>query len=150
MSQMRLGVRPWRERGTKGVRVPLWGWGQRPPKSDTNPLTLPEHPCYYPYRSNTTPTISRRNHNTGGTPATAHTRTQRPSPSRGSASAVPGSSKRRHLLIPKAQAHLPPQPRRWKTHRLCSAGPVQRRPCRFNASHYRMRLPRPIACRFPG
>ena len=71
MSKMRLGVRLWRERGTKGVRVPLWGWGQCPPKSDTNPLTLPEHPCYYPHRSNTNPTISRRNHNTGGTPALA-------------------------------------------------------------------------------
>ena len=37
------------------MRVPLWGWGQCPPKSDTNPLTLPEHPCYYPHRSNTNP-----------------------------------------------------------------------------------------------
>ena len=53
------------------MRVPRWGGGQCPPKSDTNPLTLPEHPCYYPHRSNTNPTISRRNHNTGGTPAPA-------------------------------------------------------------------------------
>ena len=31
------------------------GLGQCPPKSDTNPLTLPEHPCYYTHRSNTHP-----------------------------------------------------------------------------------------------
>ena len=87
------------------MRVPLWGWGQCPPKSDTNPLTRPEHPCYYPHRSNTNPTISRRNHNTGGTPAPAHTRTQRPSPSQRAAHTPPlGSSERRHLLIPKAPA----------------------------------------------
>ena len=132
----------------EGVRVPRWGWGQCPPKSDTNPLTRPEHPCYYPHRSNTNPTISRRNHNTGGTPAPAHTRTQRPSPSQRAAHTLPlGSSERRHLLIPKAQAHLPP-PRRWKAHRLSSASPVQRRLCRFNAPHHRVRLPRPIARRF--
>ena len=80
MSKMRLGVRLWRERGTKGVRVPRWVWGQCPPKSDTNPLTLPEHPCYYPHRSNTNLTISRRNQKPREAPET-HPRTQRPSPS---------------------------------------------------------------------
>ena len=30
MSKMRLGVRLWRERGIKGVRVPLWGRGGSP------------------------------------------------------------------------------------------------------------------------
>ena len=80
------------------------GPGRCPPKSDANPLTLPEHPCYYPHRSNTHPTISRRNHNPGGIPAPAP-RTQRPSPSQRAAHTPPhGSSESRHLLIPKAPA----------------------------------------------
>ena len=113
--------------------------------SDINPLTLPKHTCYYPHRSNTNLTISRRNQK----PREAHPRTQRLSPSRGAVSAVPGSSKRRHLLIPKTTAIPSLTSRRWKAHRLYAAGPVQRRPCRFNAPHHRVRLPRPIACRFP-
>ena len=67
------------------MRVPRWGWGQCPPKSDTNPLTLPKHTCYYPHRSNTNLTISRRNQK----PREAHQtqpRTQRPSPSQRSPS----------------------------------------------------------------
>ena len=47
------------------MRVPLWGGAVSLPKSDTNPLTLPEHPCYYPHRSNTNLTISRRNQKLG-------------------------------------------------------------------------------------
>ena len=39
-----------------------------PLKCDINPLTLPEHPCYYPHRSNTNLTISRRNQKTQGSP----------------------------------------------------------------------------------
>ena len=53
------------------------GLGRCPPKCDTNPLTLPERPCYYPHRSNTNLTISRRNQK----PREAHPRTQRLSPS---------------------------------------------------------------------
>ena len=148
MSQMRLGVRLWRERGTKGVRVPLWGWGQCPPKSDTNPLTLPEHPCYYTHRSNTHPNYLKEEPQPRGKPI--------PGPRGLNVQAHP---KGRPTRRPSAQANdaissyqrprlsLPP-PRRWKAHRLSSAGPVQRRPCRFNAPHHRVRLSRPIARRF--
>ena len=56
------------------------GLGRCLPKCDINPLTLLEHSCYYPHRSNTNLTISRRNQK----PREAHPtqpRTQRPSPS---------------------------------------------------------------------
>ena len=132
------------DQGGEGSPV---GLGRCPPKCDTNPLTLPEHPCYYPHRSNTTLTISRRNQKPRGKP-TRPTRGLNVQAHPNGRLAACGSSKRRHLLIPKAQAHLPPQPRRWNVHRLCSAGPVQGRPCRFNAPHHRVRLPRPIARRF--
>ena len=74
-------MRLWRERGIKGVRVPLWGWRGIPsPKCDTNPLTPPEHPCYYPHRSNTTLTISRRNQNPGSPPGPPEDSTLQPIP----------------------------------------------------------------------
>ena len=47
--------------GDKGGEGSPVGLGRCLPKCDTNPLTLPEHPCYYPHRSNTNLTISRRN-----------------------------------------------------------------------------------------
>ena len=47
-------------------RGPARNLGRCPsPRCDINPLTVPEHTCYYPHRSNTTLTISRRNHNPG-------------------------------------------------------------------------------------
>ena len=81
---MRLGVRRAesppladRQRGTKGMRVSPVRQGACPspqlikeiPKSHESqfrkcaicPLTLPEHSYYSPHRSNTNPTISRRN-----------------------------------------------------------------------------------------
>ena len=126
-----------RERGIKGVRVPLWGWGGSPfsrvipmPReesgvgrpvpipfhwgwgrrlasaSDTNPLTLPEHPCYSSHRSNTNLTISRRNQKPREAHPT-HPRTQRPSPSQRPIHGARGSSNRRHLLIPRSRAPFP-------------------------------------------
>ena len=92
------------------------------PKSDTNPLTIPEHPCYYPHRSNTNLTISRRNQK----PREAHQtqpRTQRPSPSQRPIHGARGTSKSRHLLTPSGP--VPPSlPRRWRVHRLYAARPL--------------------------
>ena len=59
--------------GDKGSEGSPVGLGRCLPKCDTNPLTLPERPCYYPHRSNTTLTISRRNQK----PREAHPRPTR-------------------------------------------------------------------------
>ncbi len=123
------------------------GLGRCPPKSDTNPLTLPEHLCYAPHRSNTNPTISRRNHNPG-----KPTR-----PTRGlNASAHPNGPTKDPRLKQKSPSPLPPGPvplppisRRWNVHRLYAAGPVQG-PCRFNAPITGCVYPGPLRAGFPG
>ena len=118
-------------------------------KSDTNPLTQSEH-LYYIH-----PRLARHS------PKPKEEPQPRGKPSPGPRGLnVPAHPKGRPTRRPTAQAKAAissyqrpgspsPPPRRWKVHRLCSAGPVQG-PCRFNASHYRMRLLRPIACRFTG
>ena len=84
-----------------------------PQNCDTTPLTLYEHTCYYPHRSNITLTISRRNQKLG-----KPTR-----PTRGlNASAHPNGSRagpRHKRKTPSPHPHrVPcpfPTPRRWKT-----------------------------------
>ena len=66
--------------GDKGGEGSPVGLGRCLPKCDTNPLTLPEQPCYSPHRSNTNLNISRRNQKPREAHPT-HPRTQRPSPS---------------------------------------------------------------------
>ena len=88
------------DQGGEGSPV---GPGRCAPKSDTNPLTLPEHQCYYPHRSNTNPTISRRNHNPGGTTAPApEDSTSKPIPKGGSHAAP------RHKQTPPSPLHRGP------------------------------------------
>ena len=56
MSQMRLGVRHWRERGTKGERVPRPGWAparKLAKESDITPLTKVKHEYYIPNQART-------------------------------------------------------------------------------------------------
>ena len=79
-------------------------------KSDINPLTKAKHLYYInPRLARHIPKPKGGTHNPGGTTAPAHTRTQRLSPSQRAAHTPPlGSSKRRHLLIPKAPAIPPP------------------------------------------
>ena len=79
------------------MRVPLWGWRGIPsPKCDTNPLTSPEHPCYYLSQFEHHPNYLKEEPKTQGSPPdppedstpqpipTAHTRGprhKRPAPS---------------------------------------------------------------------
>ena len=92
--------------GDKGGEGSPVGLGRCLPNCDINPLTLPEHPCYYPHRSNTNLTISRRNQKPREAHPT-HPRTQRPSPSQRPIHGARGSSDRRHLLIPRSRAPFP-------------------------------------------
>ena len=92
------------------------GLGRCPPKCDTNPLTLPEHPCYYPHRSNTSPTTLRRN----PTPREAHPthpRTQRLSPSQRPSRRPAAQAKVAISSSHRVPCTLPPSltTRRWKT-----------------------------------
>ena len=87
------------------------GLGRCPPKCDTNPLTLPEHSCYYPHRSNTNLNISRRNQKPREAHPT-HPRTQRLSPSQRPSRRPAEQAKvehppmeDRHLLIPPGPVH---------------------------------------------
>ena len=80
-------------------------------KCDTNPLTRSQNACtiYHSRLARHTPQTQGGTKTQGEAPAPAHTRTQRLSPSQRAAHTPPhGSSKSRHLLIPKAPAHPSP------------------------------------------
>ena len=124
------------------------GLGRCPPKSDTNPLTACAHMYYIHPRLAQSLTLNPKEEpKTQGEHQPRPPRTQRLSPSQRAAHTPPhGSSKRRHLLIPKAPAIPSPASRRWKAQKLVRQA-LFRGPCRC-ASHYRMRLsPAP---RVPG
>ena len=117
------------------------GLGRCPQKCDTNPLTLPKHTCYYPHRSNTNLTISRRNQKPREAPETQQ-RTQRPSPSqrpsrRPAAQAGTSASggKRRHLLFPRAPAHPSPYPSGDGRSTILNGMSLAKDPCRNSPAH---------------
>ena len=101
------------DQGGEGSPV---GLGRCPPKCDTNPLTLPEHSCYYPHRSNTSPTTLRRNQKPGEAHPT-HPRTQRLSPSQRPSRRPAAQAKVAISSSHRVPCTLPPSltTRRWKT-----------------------------------
>ena len=89
------------------------GLGRCPsPKCAIHPLTRLAHPCYYPHRSNTILTISRRNQKLGK--PTRPTRGLNAQAHPNGRTAAHGSSKRRHLLFPPGPVPLSLVVRRWK------------------------------------
>ena len=112
------------DKGGKGSLVGLgWcplplsshcGWGRRlASTSDTNPLTLPEHPCYSPHRSNTNLTISRRNQKPREAHPT-HPRTQRLKPIPTAHRAGPRLKQTTPSPHPTGSRAPSLTPRRWK------------------------------------
>ena len=65
MSKMRL----WRERGIKGERVPLWGWGYPPSPSVTPPLLTYKYICsILDLKSRHQPNLPKEEPNNQGSP----------------------------------------------------------------------------------
>ena len=119
--------------GDKGGEGSPVGLGRCLPKCDINPLTLPEHPCYYPHRSNTNLTISRRNQKLGnptrpirGLNVQAHPN-GRP--------AACGTSDRRHLLIPPGLVSPSLTTQAMEGPSTLRGTPPSRGPCRIGAPY---------------
>ena len=103
-------------------------------KCDTNPLTLPKHSCYYPHRSNTNPTISRRNQKPGEATET-QPRTQRLSPSQRPIHGARGTSESRHLLIPPGPVPPSLTTQAMEGPSTLRGTPPSRGPCRIGAPY---------------
>ena len=89
--------------GWAGLNISLRVVRGVPPKCDTNPLTACRTSVLYSPPTGQSPTLNpRRNHNPGGTPAPAHPRTQRPSPSQRAALAAPRLKRKWNIRLRRA------------------------------------------------
>ena len=104
------------------------------PQVCNQPLDQLEHSCYYPHRSNTTLTISRRNQKPREAHPT-HPRTQRPGPSQRPIHGARGTSESRHLLIPPGLVSPSLTTQSMEGPSTLRGTPPSRGPCRIGAPY---------------
>ena len=132
-----------------------------PPKSDTNPLTRVVHMYYtHPRLARHTPQTQRRNTQPRGnhSPGPHEDSTSKPIP-KGGPHAAPRLKQTRNVRLRRTAISSflrprlslpPPTTKRWKVHRLCSAGPVLRRPADSTLPIIGCVYPGPLRAGFPG